>query len=79
MIEIPIPIRVRRYVCPLIRVHLQIVEFEDPHMDIRLAPDLQCTLHALLGKDDLPVVVAQGREVAVIREIKELLARALSD
>jgi hypothetical protein len=42
----------------------------------RLGPDSQRSLRALLLEDDLPVLVAQGNEVAVVVEVDELLARA---
>ena len=42
----------------------------------RVAVRIQRALRALLGEHQLPVVVAQPREVAIVREIEEFLAGA---
>ena len=43
--------------------------------DERFLPDIEA-MRALLGEDDLPLVVAQPDERAVVVEVEELLARA---
>src|SRR5262245_56953586 len=77
VVEPPVVVRVRRNVGSLIWVHPQIVELRKTHGGERLTPDLERSLGALLGKDELPVVVAQADEVGVVVEVVELRARAL--
>ena len=43
---------------------------------IRLGPDLQGAGAALLQEDELPVVVPQRGQIAVVGAVEEVLARA---
>ena len=71
----PVPIRVRRDVGPFVGVHPQIEDLRQPQLSERFGPNPHRALGALFGKNKLPVVVAQGHQVALVAEVEELLAR----
>ncbi len=77
MIEIPVPVGIRRDSRLFIRIGAQVVEPRNPCFHERFTPDGQRTLFPLLGEHDLPVVVAQSGQIAIIGEIEKLLARTL--
>ena len=76
MVEEPVVIGIRCNVGALVRIGAQIVELRHAQRDKRLGPDPQCAGGALLHEYELPVVVTQAREIAVVREIEVLYARA---
>ena len=61
----------------LVRVGAQVGDHGNARLHEGFTPDLHGPLDPLLGEPELPVVVAQAQQVAVVREVKELLARAL--
>src|SRR5215510_15740813 len=58
------------------RVGAQIVERRHPQVHERLLPDAKAVA-ALLGEDELPAVVTERHELAVVVPVEELLARRL--
>ncbi len=76
-IQPPVPVRVRRDGRPLIRIRAQIEEPRNPCLYIRLTPDQHGARRPLLGEDNFPVVVAQRRQITVVRKIEEFLTGAL--
>ena len=60
---------------PLKRIRAKVVELGKTQRDERLLPDIEA-LCALLSEDDLPIVVTQRDERAVVVEVEELVARA---
>jgi hypothetical protein len=62
---------------PLIGIRTQIKELGQPQARKGLRPELHRAVAALLHENDLPVVIAQAEDVAVVTQIDEELARAL--
>ena len=77
MIEIPVPVGIRSDGRLFVRIGTQVVEPRNPRLYERFTPDSQSTLFPLLGEHDLPVVVAQSGQIAIVGEIEKLLARTL--
>ena len=63
-----------RMVGLLERIGAQVEELGQAQRHERLLPDIEA-VGALLGEDDLPVVVAQRHQRAVVVEVEELVAR----
>ena len=61
---------------PLVRIPPQVEHQRHPKRREGVRPGLKGGLYALLHENQLPVVVAQGCEVAVVREVEDLVARA---
>ena len=76
MIEPPIPVGVGTFVRALKGITPQVEDLRQAQLDKRFRPELH-TLGALLHKDHLPIVDADGRNPAVIVGVEEELARAL--
>ena len=71
----PVVIGVRRDVGPFVGVHPQIEDLGQPQFSERFGPNRHRARGALFGEDKLPVVVAQAKQVALVAEVEELLAR----
>ena len=56
-------------------VGAQVEDLRQTQRHERLLPDVEA-VRALLGEDDLPLVVAQRHQRAVVVEVEELVARA---
>ena len=76
VVEEPVEVGVRRGHRPLVRVGAQVEEPWHPQLGVRLGPDVQRAVGALLHEHDLPVVVAQRGEVAVVGHVEEVLPGA---
>ena len=55
-------------------VGAQVEQLGEAQRHERILPDIQ-TMRSLLGEDELPLVVAQRHQRAVVVEVEELLAR----
>ena len=77
MVDVPVPIGVRSDGGLFVRVGAQVVEPGNPGLHEGFPPQGQGARSALLGEHDLPVVVAQAGQIAIVGEVEELLARAL--
>ena len=75
MVEQPVVVGVRGDVRPLVRVGPQVEDLRHPQHRVRLGPDVERAAGALLQEDELPVVVAQRRQVTVVGDVEEVLAR----
>ena len=56
-------------------IRAQVEELREPQRDEWLFPDLQA-MGALFSEDDLPLVIAEAHERALVIEVEELVARA---
>jgi len=65
----PVPVGVGGDVRPLERVRAQVKHLGKAQKDERFRPYLNGTRHALLCKDEFPVVVSHGHQVAVVGKI----------
>src|SRR3954468_4826274 len=72
----PVVVGVRRDVSAFVRIGAQVVELGDAKGRERFGPDAQSAGCPLLLEHDLPVLIAQGDDIAVIVEVDELLASA---
>ena len=79
MVEQIIPVCIGGDGGPFVRVGAQVDDHGNAHFHEGFTPDLHGPLDPLLGEPELPVVVAQAQQVAVVREIEVLLARAFGN
>ena len=77
VIHQPVVIGVRGDVGALVRIGAQVEDLGNPQVDERLRPQGQRARDLLLQEHELPVVVAQRRQLLVVVEVEERLARAL--
>ncbi len=77
MVHPPIPVGVRGDGRPLIRIRAQVEQPGYPRIHQGFSPDQHGALCPLLGKYDLPVIVTERLQIAIVGEVEELLARAL--
>ncbi len=73
----PIPVGVRGNVRSFEWVSTQVEHLGYAQEDKRFCPDQDCALDTLLGKDKLPIVIAQPHQIAIIGEVDDALARSL--
>ena len=77
VIEQPVVVGVRGDVGALVRIEPEIEDQRHAQVVKGSAQTRKRSRGPLLHEDELPVVVAQSRQIAVVGEVEELLARAL--
>ena len=73
----PVPVGVRGDVGPLVGVRPQVEHLRHAQVGERLGPDLHRALLALLGEDELEVLVTHADDLTVVVEVDEAVACAL--